>query len=55
MHGPFMEELGFFDNKDTYMFCREFPHILEHMLNRALEDKKPHMLRRPQKKQPDQT
>lgn len=53
MHGPFMEELGF-EGKDAYMFCREFPRMLEHMLNRTLEEKKPHPQRRAPRKQPDQ-
>jgi len=55
MQGPFMEELGFPESKEAYMFCREFPRMLEHMLNRALAEKKPQLLRRAQKKQTDQT
>ncbi len=38
MHGPFMEE---FDSKETHMFMMEFPQILEHMLRRCIEAKKP--------------
>jgi len=53
IHGPFMEELGF-ESKDVYMFCREFPRMLEHMLGRTLEDKKPHHQRIAPRKQPDQ-
>lgn len=36
MRGPFMEEFGF-DDKDSYMFLREFPRMLKHMLGRTLE------------------
>jgi hypothetical protein len=36
MHGPFMEEFGF-DGKESYMFMREFPRMLKHMLARTLE------------------
>jgi hypothetical protein len=53
MHGPFMEEFGF-EGKEAYMFCREFPRMLEHMLSRTLEEKKPHSPRRAPRKQPDQ-
>lgn len=52
MHGPFMEEFGFID-KDTYVFCREFPKILERMLSHMLEEKKPHIERRSPRKKPD--
>lgn len=54
MHGPFMEEFGFAESKEAYMFCREFPRMIEHMLNRVLEEKKLHLQRRAQRKQPDQ-
>jgi hypothetical protein len=37
MRGPFLEEFGF--GKESYMFLREFPHMLEHMLSRTLERK----------------
>mgnify|MGYP001404477058 FL=1 len=40
MHGPFMEEFGF-GGKDVQMFCMEFPRMLEHMLQRSLEERKP--------------
>ena len=36
MHGPFMEEFG---GKDMHMFMMEFPHIIEHMAHRYLENK----------------
>jgi len=52
MHGPFMEELRFEGGKDAYMFCREFPSILEHMLSRTLNEKKPVTRRRIPKKLP---
>jgi hypothetical protein len=54
MHGPFLEEFGFMD-KDAYMFCREFPRILERMLSRTLEEKKPPIGRRALRKKPDQS
>lgn len=53
MHGPFMEEFGF-EGKEAYMFCRELPRMLEHMLSRTLEEKKPRSQRRVHRKQPDQ-
>lgn len=52
MHGPFMEEFGL-EGKDTYMFCKELPRMLEHMLSRTLEEKKPQSQRRTPRKQPD--
>jgi hypothetical protein len=36
MRGPFMEEFGF-DGKESFMFLREFPRMLKHMLRRTLE------------------
>lgn len=53
MHGPFMEEFGF-EGKEAYIFCREFPRMLEHMLSRTLEEKKPPSPRRAPRKQSDQ-
>jgi hypothetical protein len=38
MRGPFMEEMGYME-KDSYMFVREFPMMLEHTLSRALSAK----------------
>lgn len=52
MHGPFMEELGF-AGKESYMFFREFPRMLHHMLNRMLEENKPHPRRRPSRAKPE--
>jgi len=52
-HGDFMEEFGPGD-KETYLFRREFPMVLEHMLGRTLEVKKPHSQRRTSRKQTDQ-
>jgi len=40
MHGPFMEEWGF-SGKEAGMYLMEFPMMLEHMLRRTLEEKKP--------------
>ena len=37
MQGPFMEEFG---SKDMHMFMMEFPHMIEHMAHRCLENKK---------------
>jgi hypothetical protein len=37
--GPFMEEFGY-GGKESYMFLREFPRMLQHMLTRTLEAKK---------------
>ena len=39
-HGPFMDEF-MMGNKETHMFCMEFPHMLERILQRSLEEKKP--------------
>jgi len=39
MHGPFMEDWGFGD-KEAYIFFREFPRMLDHMLRRTLDQKK---------------
>ncbi len=52
MHGPLMEEFGM-GNKETHRFCMEFPHMLERMLQRALE-KKPQTRRRRLTQQPEQ-
>jgi len=46
MHGPFMEEFGLEGGKEAYMFCREFPRMLQHILSRTLEEKKPRLQRR---------
>ncbi len=53
MRGPFMEEFGFGD-KESYMFVREFPRMLQHMLMRTPVEKKPHPPRRTPRSQPDQ-
>lgn len=45
MRGPLMEEFGF-GGKETHMFFMEFPRMLEHMLRRTLEEKKPDKPRR---------
>ena len=37
MNGPFMEEFG---SKDMHMFMMEFPHMIEHVAHRFLENKK---------------
>ncbi len=44
--GPFMEEFGF-GGKESHMLFREFPRMLEHLLMRTMEEKKPHRQRRP--------
>lgn len=41
MRGPFMEEMGYISSKESYMFVREFPMMLEHTLSRALASKSP--------------
>lgn len=46
MRGPFMEEFGF-GGKESQMFFMEFPRMLEHMLMRSLEHKKPPKAHRP--------
>ena len=46
MRGSFMEEFGF-GGKESHMLFREFPRMLEHMLMRTLEEKKPHRVHRP--------
>ncbi len=40
MHGPFMME-GFGGDKDTHMLVREFPRMLQRVLDRTLESAKP--------------
>jgi hypothetical protein len=40
MRGPFMEEFGFGD-KETHMLVREFPRMLQRVLDRTLESPKP--------------
>ena len=45
VRGPFMEEFGM-GSKETHMFCMEFPRMLERMLRRTLEEKKPAPRRR---------
>jgi hypothetical protein len=40
MRGPFMEEFGF-GSKEGHMLAMEFPRMLEHVLMRAMENKKP--------------
>lgn len=39
MHGPFMEEVG--GGKEAYMFCMDFPRMLQKMLRRTMVEKKP--------------
>ena len=52
MRRPFMEEFGL-GGKESHMFLMEFPRMLEHMLRRTLEEKKPHRaIRRSPKLQP---
>ena len=53
MRGSFMEEFGF-GGKDTDMLLMEFPRMLEHMLMRTLEEKKPHRVHRTPRVQPEQ-
>jgi hypothetical protein len=45
MRGPWMEEFGF-GGKESHIFFMEFPRMLEHMLRRTLQEKKPHKPRR---------
>lgn len=40
MHGPLMEEFGFVD-KDSFMMAREFPRMLQRLLDRTLASPKP--------------
>jgi|SRR5208337_928988 len=51
MHTPFMQEFGPGD-KDMYMFSREFPRMLQHMLGRTFEGKKVHPRRLKPRLQP---
>ena len=44
MRGPFMEEFGF-AGKESHIFLMEFPRMLEHVLRRTLENKKPEKIR----------
>lgn len=37
MHGPLMEEFGFFRDKESHMLAMELPRMLEHMARRSLE------------------
>jgi hypothetical protein len=53
MHGPFMEELGV--DKDSFFFYREFPRILENLLDRMIVEKKPISQHRTLRKEPDKT
>ena len=41
MRGPFMEEFGL-GGKESHIFLMEFPRMLEHMLRRMLDERKPH-------------
>jgi hypothetical protein len=54
MRGPFMEEFGL-GGKDSYIFFREFPRMLQHMLSRTLTAGKPPRRGRAPRSQPDQT
>jgi len=56
MHSRFGEELLGFGGKESFMFFMEFPVLLEHMLSRMLEEKKPSRTRRrPARLHPDQS
>jgi hypothetical protein len=50
--GPFLEEFGF-AGKESQMLFMEFPSILEHMLRRMLEEKKPQKAHRSPRAQAD--
>lgn len=52
MRGPFLEEFGF-AGKESHIFFMEFPSMLEHMLRRMVEEKKPQKARRSQRAQAD--
>lgn len=52
MRGSFMEEFGF-GGKDSDILLMEFPRMLEHMLMRTLEEKKPHRVHRTPRVQPE--
>ncbi len=54
MRGPFMEELGF-GGEESFMFLQEFPRMLDHMLTRTLEARKPHARRRAARAEGDQS
>ncbi len=41
LRGPLMEEMGYINSSESYMFMRELPLMLEHTLNRALASKPP--------------
>ena len=45
MHGPMREELGY-GGKEAHMLLMELPHMMEHMMRRCLESKKPTARRR---------
>lgn len=53
MHGPFMDEFG--GGKDAYMFCREFPRMLNIMLQQTMKEKKPQPKRRTLTEKPSQS
>ena len=50
MHGPFMKEFG---GEEERMFMMDFPRMLEHMLRRCIEGKKPASRRRSSKPPPE--
>lgn len=52
MRGPFLEEMGL-GGKDSFVFLMEFPRMLEHLLGRTLDDKKPSSRRRDLRHGPD--
>ena len=52
--GPFMEEFGMMQDKESHMFIREFPRMLRHMLERMQHEKKPHPRRRAPRLEADQ-
>jgi hypothetical protein len=52
MRGPIMEE--FIGSRESHMFAMEMPRMLEHMLRRTLEAKKPTPRRKGQKQQQEQ-
>ena len=51
-HGSFMEEFGF-GGKDIHILAVEFPRMLQHLLGRMLEEKKPRPSRRGRRSEPD--
>ena len=54
MRGPFLEEFGY-GGQETHFFCMEFPRILERLLRRSLENRKPVLRRRIQRPESDES